>query len=46
VPFAFSREGLPLAVQLVGRHFDETTVLRAGLVLEAASAVAGRRPPL
>jgi aspartyl-tRNA(Asn)/glutamyl-tRNA(Gln) amidotransferase subunit A len=45
VPFAFSSEQLPIAVQVIGRHFDEATVLRAGMALEAASAVAGRHPP-
>lgn len=44
--FGWSGDGLPIAVQLVGRHFDEATVLRAALALEASSAVAGRRPAL
>jgi aspartyl-tRNA(Asn)/glutamyl-tRNA(Gln) amidotransferase subunit A len=45
VPFGASAEGLPIGVQLVGRHFDEATVLRVGLALER---VAGgpRRPPV
>ncbi|HEY7039555.1 MAG TPA: amidase, partial [Methylomirabilota bacterium] len=30
VPCGFSRAGLPLAFQIVGRPFDEATVLRAG----------------
>lgn len=34
VPFGRSTEGLPLSIQIVGRHFDEATVLRAGAALE------------
>jgi Asp-tRNA(Asn)/Glu-tRNA(Gln) amidotransferase A subunit family amidase len=34
VPFGRSRDGLPVGVQLVGRHLDEGTVLRAGRELE------------
>src|SRR5690606_26922245 len=29
VPSGFDEQGLPLGVQLAGRHFDEATVLRA-----------------
>ena len=46
VPFGMSAEGLPIGVQLVGRHFDETTVLKAALLLEDVSAVRCARPPL
>ena len=34
VPFGLSSEGLPLGVQLVGRHFDEPTLFAAGQALE------------
>ncbi|HEU5007962.1 MAG TPA: amidase [Jatrophihabitantaceae bacterium] len=34
VPFGRTRDGLPIGVQLVGRHLDEGTVLRAGRELE------------
>jgi aspartyl-tRNA(Asn)/glutamyl-tRNA(Gln) amidotransferase subunit A len=30
----FDREGLPLGIQVVGRHFDEESVFRAGHALE------------
>jgi aspartyl-tRNA(Asn)/glutamyl-tRNA(Gln) amidotransferase subunit A len=30
VPMGFTAEGLPLSLQLAGRHFDETTLLGAG----------------
>ena len=46
VPFGWSAVGLPFAVQLVGRHFDETTVLRAAAKLEAAHGADTRRPPV
>jgi Asp-tRNA(Asn)/Glu-tRNA(Gln) amidotransferase A subunit family amidase len=36
VPFARSADGLPIGVQLVGRRFDEATVLQAGIRLEQA----------
>lgn len=44
--FGFSPEGLPIAIQLVGRSYDEATILAAGLALESASEVLGRRPSL
>jgi aspartyl-tRNA(Asn)/glutamyl-tRNA(Gln) amidotransferase subunit A len=34
VPFGLSADGLPIGVQLVGRRFDDATVLDAGQVLE------------
>jgi aspartyl-tRNA(Asn)/glutamyl-tRNA(Gln) amidotransferase subunit A len=36
VPFGRSADGLPIGVQLVGRRFDDATVLEAGLALERA----------
>jgi aspartyl-tRNA(Asn)/glutamyl-tRNA(Gln) amidotransferase subunit A len=36
VPFGRSRDGLPIGVQLIGRHLDEATVLRVGSRLERA----------
>lgn len=38
--------GLPLALQLVGRHFDEATVLQLGHAYERASGWCERRPDL
>ena len=40
----FTREGLPLGMQLAGRRFDEATVLRAGHAYERAAAWRSRRP--
>jgi Asp-tRNA(Asn)/Glu-tRNA(Gln) amidotransferase A subunit family amidase len=45
VPFGSSREGLPIGVQIVGRHFDEMTVLRVGMAIENAPGGSWRRPP-
>jgi aspartyl-tRNA(Asn)/glutamyl-tRNA(Gln) amidotransferase subunit A len=36
MPTGFSKQGLPLGLQIVGRAFDEATVCRAGDALEAA----------
>jgi aspartyl-tRNA(Asn)/glutamyl-tRNA(Gln) amidotransferase subunit A len=44
VPGGFSQAGLPIGVQLVGRAWDEETVLRAAGAVESAMGVAGRRP--
>lgn len=46
VPCGFSRAGLPLAFQVVGRPFDEATVLRIGYAYEQAAGWHLRRPPL
>ncbi|MEX2643068.1 MAG: Asp-tRNA(Asn)/Glu-tRNA(Gln) amidotransferase subunit GatA [Acetobacterales bacterium] len=37
VPAGLSEDGLPLGLQVVGRPFDEETVLRVGGVVEAAA---------
>jgi aspartyl-tRNA(Asn)/glutamyl-tRNA(Gln) amidotransferase subunit A len=37
VPAGLSEEGLPLGLQVIGRAFDEETVLRVGGVLESAA---------
>ncbi len=39
VPAGFSADGLPLGLQLIGRPFDEETVLRAGRVIEEAAGI-------
>ena len=35
VPFGWSSKGMPIGVQVVGRHFDELTVLQAAKALES-----------
>ena len=42
----FDKNGLPLSFQIVGRCFDETTVLRIGHAYERATAWRNRRPSL
>jgi aspartyl-tRNA(Asn)/glutamyl-tRNA(Gln) amidotransferase subunit A len=37
VPFGSDRKGLPIGVQILGKQFDESAVLRAAAVLEQAS---------
>ena len=39
VPCGRSREGLPIGVQILGRHFDEATILRLAHAVEHACAV-------
>jgi aspartyl-tRNA(Asn)/glutamyl-tRNA(Gln) amidotransferase subunit A len=46
VPCGFSRHGLPLALQIVGRPFDEATVLGLGHAYEQVTDWHTRRPPL
>lgn len=42
----YTANGLPLAMQIAGRPFDEETVLRVGHAYECATAWRGRRPQL
>ena len=46
VPAGFSQAGLPLALQIVGRPFGETTVLKVGHAYQQASGWADRHPDL
>ena len=46
IPIGFSASGLPLSMQIVGRAFDEPTVLGIGAAYEAATNLHVRRPPL
>ncbi|HEX7958589.1 MAG TPA: Asp-tRNA(Asn)/Glu-tRNA(Gln) amidotransferase subunit GatA [Terriglobales bacterium] len=40
VPCGKSSSGLPIGMQILGKHFDESTILRLGHVLEHAQAAA------
>jgi aspartyl-tRNA(Asn)/glutamyl-tRNA(Gln) amidotransferase subunit A len=44
VPSGFGREGMPLGLQIAGRHFDERSVFRAARAYEAAAPWYRRRP--
>ncbi|HEX5421389.1 MAG TPA: amidase family protein, partial [Gammaproteobacteria bacterium] len=46
VPCGFTASGLPLGIQIVGRHFDELTVLALAHAYEQATEWHRRRPPL
>jgi aspartyl-tRNA(Asn)/glutamyl-tRNA(Gln) amidotransferase subunit A len=42
----FSRDGLPIGLQLIGRPLEEATVLRAAYAYEQATPWLDRRPEL
>ena len=44
VPCGFSREGLPVSIQIVGRRFDDATVLRIARAYERVTDWHRRRP--
>ena len=46
VPCGFTPEGLPVGVQIVGRHQDDFGVLQLAHAFEQATRVGQRRPPL
>jgi aspartyl-tRNA(Asn)/glutamyl-tRNA(Gln) amidotransferase subunit A len=46
IPCGFTARGLPVGLQIVGRRYDEPTVLRAAAAFEAAHPWAGRHPEL
>ncbi len=46
VPAGFTDDGLPIGLQIVGRHLDDPMVLRACAAFEAAAPWAGKWPPL
>jgi aspartyl-tRNA(Asn)/glutamyl-tRNA(Gln) amidotransferase subunit A len=46
LPCGFSASGLPLALQIVGKPFDEATVLRIGHAYEVNTSWHTQRPPM
>ena len=46
VPCGFDAQGLPVGLQLIGKAFDEATLLRVAHAYEQANAFHTRRPPL
>jgi aspartyl-tRNA(Asn)/glutamyl-tRNA(Gln) amidotransferase subunit A len=46
LPCGFSKAGLPIGLQLVGKPFDEEMLLRAGQVYEVATEWGKKRPVL
>ena len=45
IPCGVTGQGLPIGMQIIGRAFDEGTLLRAGAALEDAGIGLGRTPP-
>ena len=45
IPCGLTTSGLPIGLQIVGRAFDETTLLRLGAALEDAGIGVGKTPP-
>ena len=46
VPCAFSSTGLPIGVQIVGRHHDDWGVLQMGYAFEQVTRLTEKRPPI
>jgi len=46
VPCGFTPEGLPMGLQIIGRPFDEATVLRVADAYQRVTDWHTRRPPL
>ncbi|MGH7857420.1 MAG: amidase, partial [Candidatus Binatia bacterium] len=46
VPCGFAADGMPVSLQLVGRHLEEELLCRAGFAYEQATEWHGKHPPL
>jgi len=46
IPCGFTSEGLPVGLQIIGRHFDEETILRVAYAYEQSTDWHKRRPEL
>ncbi|MFQ5904326.1 MAG: amidase family protein, partial [Candidatus Binatia bacterium] len=46
LPCGFDSEGLPIGMQIIGKYFDESTILRIGYAYEQATDWHKRKPPL
>ncbi|MBI1793216.1 MAG: Asp-tRNA(Asn)/Glu-tRNA(Gln) amidotransferase subunit GatA [Chloroflexi bacterium] len=46
LPGGFSKDGLPIGLQIVSRAWNESSVLRAGLAYERETNWGARRPPI
>ena len=46
VPCGFTKDGLPIGLQIVGRRLADATVLRAAAAFEKIAPWADRKPPI
>ncbi|HHY98189.1 MAG TPA: Asp-tRNA(Asn)/Glu-tRNA(Gln) amidotransferase subunit GatA [Firmicutes bacterium] len=46
IPCGFAADGMPVGLQLLGKHFDEPTLFRLAYAFEAASGLRSLSPPL
>ena len=46
VPCAFSKSGLPIGIQIVGKHNADLSVLQMGFAFEQATHIGSRRPKI
>jgi len=46
LPCGFTRAGLPIGLQLLGKPFDEATLLQVAFAYEQATEWHRRKPPL
>jgi aspartyl-tRNA(Asn)/glutamyl-tRNA(Gln) amidotransferase subunit A len=44
VPAGFTGTGLPIVLQIMGRHFDEATLLTIAHRFEQSAGIASRKP--
>jgi aspartyl-tRNA(Asn)/glutamyl-tRNA(Gln) amidotransferase subunit A len=46
LPCGFDEKGLPIGLQIIGKHFDEATILRIGYAYEQATDWHNRKPSI
>lgn len=46
VPCGFQKDGLPIGLQIIGKHFDEPTIIRVAYTFESNTDYHKRKPPL
>jgi len=46
IPCGFTKAGLPIGLQLIGKPFDEATILKVAHAYEQATDWHRRKPPL